>query len=163
MSEDLAEERQALLRYVLAARKAIAELRPVDMRTRKLPNAMNEIGMIVETTETAANTIMESVEEIMGMAPGIPAEAYRTAVEAKCLTVMEACAFQDLTGQRMTKVVETLLTLEDRLATLSDVLGDHAEEIEDEPEGKQGDEVFLNGPAMPGEGVDQDDIDKLFA
>lgn len=156
-------ERQALLRYVIAARKAIAELRPNEMRTQKLPSAMNEIGMIVETTESAANQIMQAVEEILALSNDAAPIDYRASVEEKCLSVMEACSFQDLTGQRITKVVETLLTIEDKLAALAEVLGEAAEEVAAEPPEPQGDAVLLNGPAMPGEGVDQDEIDRLFA
>jgi len=154
-------ERRALLHYVMAAQKAIADLRPAQMRFEKLPTAMSQIGLIVETTESAANQIMQAVDEIMNARADISPAAYRSFVEEKCLAVLEACSFQDITGQRITKVVETLLTLEDKLAALSGLLG---EEAEAEPEAAlEGDAVLLNGPAMPGEGVDQDEIDKLFA
>ena len=62
----------------------------------------------------------------------------------------------------MTKVVETLLMLEDRLGALAAVLGD-APDDEPAEAPREGDVVLLNGPVMPGEGVDQDEIDKLFA
>ncbi|MGE0046792.1 MAG: protein phosphatase CheZ [Hyphomonadaceae bacterium] len=153
------DERETLLKYVIAVRKAIAELHPNDMRVHRLPSAMNEMGAIVETTESAANQIMAAVDEILELEAAELA-AYRAAVETKCLAVLEACAFQDLTGQRITKVVETLLTLEDKLAGLSVLLGDAGEEAPaPEPTG----DVLLNGPALPGEGVDQDEIDRLFA
>lgn len=160
---EMEAERQALLRYVIAARKAIAELRPNEIRTQKLPSAMNEIGMIVETTESAANQIMQAVEEILALSGDVAPIDYRASVEEKCLSVMEACSFQDLTGQRITKVVETLLTIEDKLAALAEVLGEAAEEAASEAPEPEGDAVLLNGPAMPGEGVDQDEIDRLFA
>lgn len=152
-------ERRALLRYVIAARNAIADVRPTQMRLHKLPSALGEIGMIVETTESAANSIMEAVEAILALDAETPRGVYRAAVEENCLVVMEACAFQDLTGQRISKVVDTLLTLEDKLSALADVLGD---EDADEPAPGMSDDVLLNGPAMPGEGVDQDEIDRLF-
>ncbi|HRO03210.1 MAG TPA: protein phosphatase CheZ [Terricaulis sp.] len=158
---DEAAERRALLHYVLAAQKAIADLRPAQMRLEKLPTAMSQIGLIVETTESAANQIMQAVDEIMNARVDLSPAAYRSFVEEKCLAVLEACSFQDITGQRITKVVETLLTLEDKLAALSSLLGEEAEAApEPAPEGEA---VLLNGPAMPGEGVDQDEIDKLFA
>lgn len=156
-----AEDRQALLHYVIAARRAIADLRPNAMCARHLPAAMGEIGMIVETTETAADRIMTEIDAIMGMPEEAPYDLYRNAVEARCLSIIEACAFQDLTGQRMAKIVETLMTLEDRLGALTAVLGDAGEE--EAPEARQADDVLLNGPVMPGEGVDQDEIDKLFS
>lgn len=162
MPDDSAE-RRALLHYVVAAQKAIADLRPAHMRLQKLPTAMNQIGLIVETTETAANQIMQAVDEIMNARVDLSPAAYRSYVEEKCLSVLEACSFQDITGQRITKVVETLLTLEDKLAALCGLLEDGAEGEGECEAPLEGDSVLLNGPAMPGEGVDQDEIDKLFA
>jgi chemotaxis protein CheZ len=163
LSHDTVEqERRDLLRYVLAVRHAIAELRPNDVRTRQLPSAMSEIGLIVETTENAANEIMQSIEEVMALAPDLSVDDYRAAVEERCITVMTACSFQDLTGQRINKVVEMLLKLENRLAALSEVLGEPADEAPvEEPAAAK--DILLNGPAAPGEGVDQSEIDKLFA
>jgi len=161
MSASEAEERRALLHYVMAARRAIADLRPAQMRLQNLPTAMSQMGLIVETTESAANQIMQAVDEIMNARDDLSPPAYRSYVEEKCLSVLEACSFQDITGQRITKVVETLLTLEDKLAGLSGLL-DEEQAAEPEP-APEGDAVLLNGPAMPGEGVDQDEIDKLFA
>lgn len=160
ISADEPAERRALLQYVIAARKAIAELRPVQMRLQNLPTAMNQMGLIVETTESAANQIMQAVDEILNVDKGASHADYRDMVEQKCLIVLEACSFQDLTGQRITKVVETLLTLEDKLAALSALLDEDAAPLD---AASPGDDVLLNGPAMPGEGVDQDEIDKLFA
>jgi len=158
------DERAVLLAYIRAAQSALSELAPNHMRVERLPSAMNEIGMIVETTETAANQIMDAVDYILGLPVELNPNAYRSAVEEKCLTLMEACAFQDLTGQRSTKVVETLLHIEDKLGKLAGLLGDSVEEQPIDPKAdRQGDDVLLNGPAMPGEGVDQDDIDAMFA
>ena len=152
-----------LLAYVQAARKAIAELRPSEMRSQRLPSAMNEIGMIVETTESAANQIMDAVDAILKLPAATPAEDYREIVEIKCLSMLEACAFQDLTGQRSTKIVETLLHIEDRLGKLAGLLGEEAGETDSAAEPPAAADPLLNGPAMPGEGVDQDEIDRLFA
>ncbi|MBL8550886.1 MAG: hypothetical protein JNJ73_12950 [Hyphomonadaceae bacterium] len=151
-------ERDVLLTYVRMARGALCELSPSDIRARKLPSAMNQIGLIVETTESAANQIMDQVSEILALPGDISPGAYREAVEARCMSLMEACAFQDLTGQRSTKVIETLLHIEHKLGKLAHLLGDEGDAPPEEPEA----DVLLNGPAMPGEGVDQDEIDRMF-
>jgi chemotaxis protein CheZ len=104
---------------------------------------------------------MTAVDAIMSMPENETYGMYRNVVESRCLSIIEACAFQDLTGQRMTKVVETLMTLEDRLGTLAAVLGDIGDEAP--PEERPANDILLNGPVMPGEGVDQDEIDKLFS
>jgi len=156
-------ERTLLLTYIRAARVALAELAPNHTRGVRLPSAMNEIGMIVETTETAANKIMDTVDQILNLPQDLDAAVYRDAVEEKCMALMEACAFQDLTGQRSTKIVETLMHIEDKLGLLAELVGAEEEPNEAEQETRTGDDVLLNGPSMPGEGVDQDDIDAMFA
>lgn len=161
--DETGNERTLLLGYIRAARGALAELAPNRMRSEKLPSAMNEIGMIVETTESAANQIMEEVDHILNLPIDTPAVLYRTTVEERCMSVLEACAFQDLTGQRSTKVVETLLHIEDKLGKLAELIGGDEEPPPDSANERTGDDVLLNGPAMPGEGVDQDDIDAMFA
>lgn len=163
--DTLAAERRALLHYVTAVRRALGELRPGEMRARHLPTAMTEIGMIVETTESAANQIMQAAEEILAQPAEAAPGAYRAFVEERCLLTMEACAFQDLTGQRIAKVVEMLLKLESKIGGLAELLGDGSEESAETPAETSdgaGDEILLNGPANPGEGVDQNDIDRLF-
>lgn len=157
------DERALLLAYIRAARSALADLAPNHMRVEQLPSAMNELGMIVETTETAANQIIDAVDVILGLPRDLAHETYRTAVEEKCSTLIEACAFQDLTGQRSTKVIETLLLIEDKLGKLAALMGDDEEPPAQAVEQRTGDDVLLNGPSMPGEGVDQDDIDAMFA
>jgi len=54
-------------------------------------------------------------------------------VEERCLLMMEACSFQDLTVQRISKVVETLLNLESKIGGLAELLGEGAEEPAPEP------------------------------
>jgi len=162
LRQEIASERRDLLNHVNALRLAVAELRPNEMRSKRLPSALQEIGVIVETTEAAANEIMGAVEEIMQQPSDMSAEDYRAAVEERCIAVMTACSFQDLTGQRINKVVELLLKLEVKLAGLAEALGEdhelpeHAGEVD-------GDGELLNGPALPGEGADQSEIDRLFA
>ena len=74
------------------------------------------------------------------------------------MRIFEACSFQDLTGQRIQKVVLTLLNIEDKLAALEqsligdEVLSDETPNIDDE----------LSGPSLPGEAVSQDEIDRLM-
>lgn len=156
------DERDLLLAYVRAARGALAELSPSEIRAEQLPSAMNEIGMIVETTESAANQIMDAVDLILNLPSDTTLPDYRASVEEKCMSMMEACAFQDLTGQRSTKIVETLLHIEHKLGKLALLLGEEDGPRSPAPVERTGDDVLLNGPAMPGEGVDQDEIDRMF-
>ena len=150
--DTLLREVRALSDFISKARGEIAAIRPADLKQTKLPRAGKELEAIVKSTEEATGTIMDAAEAIMG------ADASE-AVMDHCTRIIEACAFQDLTGQRITKVVLTLTTIEDRLHSLDTAWGGVRDAKAAEP---LGDERFLNGPALEGEGHDQAGIDALF-
>ena len=85
-------------------------------------------------------------------------------IAANGAEVFEACSFQDITGQRITKVVKSVTYVEDRVNTLIEVWGkDEIDKIEFKSEKeKTEDEALLQGPALEGEGITQAEIDKLF-
>jgi chemotaxis protein CheZ len=82
--------------------------------------------------------------------------------------IFEACNFQDLTGQRITKVVATLKFIETHIVRMMEIWGglDAFKDIEAEKIAERtGDAALLNGPKVDGEvgHASQDDIDSLFA
>ena len=93
------------------------------------------------------------------------AEAVTNAVTA----VYEACGFQDITGQRISKVVAALQHIECKVGSILDAFGDRIDRgtAPPKPAPKNGterpDEHLLNGPQLPSEGVSQDDVDALLA
>jgi chemotaxis protein CheZ len=75
------------------------------------------------------------------------------------------CTFQDITGQRVTKVVRSMKFVEERVNSMVELLG--RETIEklstDMPaEEKTEEEKLLEGPQMAGAAISQDNIDALF-
>ena len=82
------------------------------------------------------------------------------------MRAIEACTFQDITGQRITRVFKSMQFVEDRVNAMIDLWGREDIEalgIELPKETPTGDEALLNGPQLPGEEISQEDIDKLFA
>ena len=80
--------------------------------------------------------------------------------------IYEACSFQDITGQRITKVVKTLKHIESKVEAILAVFGSELESLpaaEAEP-AKDEQQSLLNGPALPNSGGNtQADIDALLA
>ena len=77
---------------------------------------------------------------------------------------LEACAFQDITGQRVNKVVKSVTYVEERVNALVDIWSkDRLATIElaTEPE-KSADEDLLHEPELGRHSLSQDDVDKLF-
>ena len=74
--------------------------------------------------------------------------------------IYEACSFQDITGQRITKVVATLKTID---AKVAQIVGAFSGRRTDEAPAVPVLAMLENGPQLPGQAMDQSDIDKLLA
>ena len=159
--DTLYQEVWGLARDIVQARAQIAELRPGTLKNENLPRAYEEMREIVRTTEDASNTIMESAEGILDAMPENIDTGYHEHLQAACQRIFESCAFQDLTGQRINKVMSTLQLIDEHLEALQELLGTEFELPDDLPPGSD-DGDLLNGPSLEGEGNSQDDIDKLF-
>lgn len=161
----LYQECQSLADYINDARKEIVSLSPDHSDDAGIPRAGLELDAIVQATESATNTIMESAESIMS-ADIEDIESYQTTVNDAVMKIFEACSFQDITGQRISKVVNTLNHVEERVDSLINILGvmDLEGKNNKKAEGdsvKEGDSL-LHGPALEGEGIEQSAVDDLM-
>lgn len=149
--------------YIMNARHEIASLQPKDLESARIPRAGLELDAIVQQTEEATNTIMESAEAIMNADPS-DSDGYAEMVQDHILRIFEACSFQDITGQRISKVVETLTYIEERVHELRSLMGVTETDIEAASEPEEKDEVgtLTRGPALDGEGIDQTLVDELI-
>ncbi|MFN3131328.1 chemotaxis protein [Roseibium sp.] len=158
------EELTAIAKEITRMKQEISALRANDMTGNKIPDAGRELDAIVEATENATNTIMEAAEEIMAADPS-DSVAYQDLVSNKMIGIFEACTFQDITGQRISKVVETLRFIDERVTSFIEQLRIPASfetEIEETDEERRKRELILHGPQHSGEGVSQNDIDALL-
>jgi chemotaxis protein CheZ len=166
MDAKVYRELREIAGYIESMRSEIGALQVNDLKDSRIPSAGEELGAIVKATETATNTIMECAEALMGADASDPA-AYKALVEEKMLVIFEACSFQDITGQRIAKVVETLQHIEARVARFAEVMkaSDFTGFMSDEERARaeRKEKNLLNGPQLAGEGVDQSDVDKMFA
>ena len=166
MDAKVYRELREIAGYIDSMRNEIGALQVNDLKDSRIPSAGEELGAIVRATENATNTIMECAEALMGADAGDPA-AYKALVDEKMMIIFEACSFQDITGQRIAKVVETLQHIEERVSRFADVV--QAKDIEgflndgERARQERKDKFLLNGPQLAGEGVDQSDVDKMFA
>jgi len=152
--------------YIESMREKIGMLQVHDLKNSRIPAAGQELGAIVKSTEQATNTIMECAEALMAADASDPA-AYKALVDEKMLIIFEACSFQDITGQRIAKVVETLEHIEARIARFADVMREKDfEGFLTEHERKRSErkeKLLLNGPQLDGQGVAQTDVDQMFS
>ena len=149
--------------YISHMRTEIAALRANEITRDRIPMAHEELGSVLAATAGATNTIMASAEAMLAL----PDDAsYRENVEGKIYEIFEACAFQDITGQRIGKVVEALRHLELRLARFAAAVKARDEAGYDPAESERkarAERLLLNGPQIAGPETSQNDIDALFA
>ena len=151
--------------YIETMRHEIGALQVNDLKNTRIPLAGVELGAIVQATETATNTIMECAEAVMGAGASDPV-AYKALVDEKMMVIFEACSFQDITGQRIAKVVETLQHIEERVSRFADVM--QAKDIDgfltksERERAERREKFLLHGPQLAGGGVDQAKVDEMF-
>jgi len=166
MDAKVYRELREIAGYIDSMRTEIGALQVNDLKDSRIPSAGEELGAIVKATEHATNTIMECAEAVMG-ADGSDPAAYKALVDEKMMIIFEACSFQDITGQRVSKVVETLQHIEQRVVRFADVM--KARDLDgfindaERERNERKEKFLLNGPQLAGEGVDQSDVDKMFA
>ncbi len=161
----IAEELETLATVIERAKQDVESVRPQDIRAHHLPLANGELGAISSHLEEATGTILDTCEELEKIGETLSEEAREKLLE--CVTrIYEACNFHDITGQRIKKVISTLEVVEGRIDALLTALGDRQPIAATEPDEQTDEEdpeaKLLNGPALPGDGTTQDEIDALF-
>lgn len=169
--EALKRELVGLFHYIQRVRQEIAAIYRPANGDHQFDSMADQLDAIVGTTEEATNTIMEAMENNNEIVARLR-EGITDADQLACLdriaangaAVFEACSFQDITGQRVSKVVKSVSYVEERINALIQIWGrDELDNVEVKPEReKTADEMLTHGPQLAGEGISQDEIDKLF-
>jgi len=172
----LKRELVGLFGHLQKIRAELAALNPAGSADHF--NGMSEqLDAIVGATEGATNTIMENVEaidDLMAQArtrPDTPPDLAETfdAVTDRVNQVFEACSFQDITGQRIAKVVNSLKFVEARINAIIFTWG--REELtkvvveinqDSQATATDPDRHLLHGPQLPGEGLSQSEADSIL-
>ena len=178
--EEITEEEDADVRIEIAqmvrsigrTKSELAAIKHPMADDDRIKAASSELDEIVLATQTATNDILASTERIGELMDEMLARhagderLYALTEEAgqELVNIMEACSFQDITGQRVNKVVKTIRYIQDRIVAMIGIWGTDAFidlPVKEETPANEG-EALLNGPALGGEGLSQNDIDALF-
>jgi chemotaxis protein CheZ len=168
----LKKELVGLFGHMNKMRRELAVLQGDDAGS--FASVADTLDAIVENTEIASNSILESMEAIEelvealrgGGDPAVTAVCDR--VSDRINQVFEACSFQDLTGQRITRVVNSLKFIEERVNAMVRMWGKEelakvVEEVKKESHPAEPHDPELHGPQRVGVAPTQDEVDKLFS
>jgi chemotaxis protein CheZ len=136
--------------------------------------ATRELDAIAEGAERATQKIINAAEEIEDAANTLSArfkdgqeQALAQDILDHVIRIFEACNFQDLSAQRITKVVATLNFVEDRITRMMEAWGgiDAFRPYTAAAIGARENNSQLHGPKLEGDVgyATQEDVDALFA
>jgi chemotaxis protein CheZ len=155
-------------------KREIAVLHGASFNGEEMAKVNGELGAVVGGTEQATQQILEAAEAIDQAATALSKvtspdqqKILSEEIQERVVSIFEACNFQDLTGQRISKVMATMKFIENHIIVMMDIWGGvdaikaHAPAIVDT---RESDARLLNGPKIEGDvgHASQDDIDALF-
>jgi chemotaxis protein CheZ len=155
-------------------KREIAVLHGKSFNGDEMSKVTGELGAVVGGTEEATQQILEAAEAIDQAASALTKvnspdqqKLLSEEISERVVSIFEACNFQDLTGQRIGKVMTTMKFIENHITVMMDIWGGvdairaHAPPIIDD---REGDAKLLNGPKTEGDvgHASQNDIDALF-
>jgi chemotaxis protein CheZ len=169
---NLQGELHAMKDAIAMTKREIASLQQSATGREGMHRAACELDAVAEATERATTTILGAVEEIETAANMLRAAGLGSGrtdhvgtILDRVVLLYETCNFQDLTGQRIEKVVDTMKFVEGRLDAMITAWGgnspgpDAAGPPPEDPSGRR----LASGPCLPGEAqVSQTDIDAIF-
>lgn len=166
----LKAELSGLFQYIQRVRKEIAHIsRPAD-EDHHFETMSEQLDAVIRATDEASDTIMscaEKNEELATACKQLVSDPTALKVLAQIsenhMKIIEACSFQDLTSQRVTKVARSITYVEDRVGALAELWGkNEIDKVEVVGAEKTEDEKLLHGPQDPERAISQAEIDALF-
>ncbi len=186
----LGDELSDLAGYINAAKSELRAFADMKLADKEIPDASDQLDAVVKATEAATDQIMDACESmernntalrqrLLDVDPPLDPDVLASVddmlgeSQKRLTNIFEACNFQDLTGQRIQKIVSTLRNIEQQVlrmvilfgmkqsgeATTEAVVQERMEEARQAKESGS----LENGPQLPGQGLEQDDVDALLA
>ncbi len=161
-----------MVRMIGRAKIEIASIKHPNETDDRMQLAASELDAIVVATEASTEDVLGASEQIESYVRKIAAlhpnddelNTLGDHIANEIIKIFEACNFQDITGQRTTKVIKTIRFIEEKILALINIWGVDA--FLDLPVHKQpvadGDDALMNGPQRENEGITQDEINALF-
>ena len=162
-----------MVRMIGRAKLEIASIKhPMAEEDDRMKLAASELDAIVVATEASTQDILaasEQMETLVRTITGLHPDDEEMGtlgdqMANEIINIFEACNFQDITGQRINKVVKTIGFIEEKILAMINIWG--AEAFMDLPVASDpsasGEGSLMNGPQLENQGITQDEINALF-
>lgn len=166
MSEDALKQKMnyvySQMEVVLQKHNDFKQLATGVVKEVNIPELVKELKDVLDATEEASVKILQSATSITEMLKKEKiSDKTKQSVTASLATICEACGFQDITGQRVKKVLKRISEFDENFKqTMREKKSTLAQKPKQEAKPT---DVYMNGPQLTGKGLDQDEIDRLLA
>ena len=173
-AQQMRAELEAIQEAIERTKVEIATVHTSGFRGTQMVRVTGELDAIVQGTLDATDQILTAAEHIERGAhlleascKGLQDRQGAADIKEQIVKIFEACNFQDLTGQRISKVVGTLKFIEDRIVRMMEIWGgiETFQKMDVEaPCERAGGDALINGPKLATDAghASQDEIDALF-
>jgi chemotaxis regulatin CheY-phosphate phosphatase CheZ len=121
----LRRELQEIAVTIVHVRRDIAALK-LDPNGPSFAHSTDDLDAVVAASERATGDILSSVERLQDVSLRLRSKGGDLteceAIETQAISILRACSSQDITGQRVTRIVNALRIVEQRVATALDAL-----------------------------------------
>jgi chemotaxis protein CheZ len=158
--EEIYYQIENILLQISELKKDISNLNAEILHDNFIPEMEIELESIIMQTEESVSGILDTVDKISEIAKKIQDDQIRGALLHKVTKILELCNFQDLTGQRIQKIIYHLSKIESIIFKML-----HALRPENElkiPDHDEKNKSLLNGPQKKEDTPSQEDIDQFF-
>ena len=165
---DMLQLRLDILDMTQTIEQIKTEIANTDDDGTTISDAQLELNVVLDETEEATSNILSSAEKIQEIIWELKETDKDNAgfdkIDELVTDVYMACSFQDLTGQRLRKVVGLTSDIEQRLKNMVSLWdADELLQYKQSDVTTHEDEYLKNGPALPPDAQQQDDIDAVLS
>lgn len=160
-------EMQDIAAKIIEAEEETRAMTQKSQKNGDIQNATLELDAVLKTTEDAANKILDAADHLQTAISQTALKA-NAKVNDALTEIVTACNFQDLSGQRISKVISVLRYIEPKIKRLYALFNEGAppapQALVKAANGKASldERDLLNGPQLGSNAPSQDDVDALF-
>lgn len=155
--DEIVKELEILSNLIKTMKNEISQIESSQIVSFHLPTAHDELDAVVEATGQATHSILQAAEDIDAYTKHLP-DKFQKTMQAYTVKIYEACTFQDITGQRISKVIFALRVIEQNISQLIEAAALEQKKNQDE----QRDSNLLRGPQAKSKTPTQQEIDAIF-
>jgi chemotaxis protein CheZ len=155
---EVMRELEKLSILIKTMKKEISQIHNSQLLNYHIPTAHDELDAVIDATAQATHAILQATEDIEAYTKHLPEKIKKT-MQGYTVKIYEACTFQDITGQRINKVISTLKIVEQHIAHLLEVA---ALDQKERQEKEAIEASLLNGPQPTQKAPTQQEIDAIF-